>query len=146
MENQKLINQLNINLADVQVLYVKLHNYHWNVKGPHFFGIHNVTEEYYNHLTEQYDEIAERILQIDGKPLTTMKDYLKLSKIKEDGKSVFSASEVIKSVSKDFSYMTKEFKKTSKISEELGDLASQALADENVAWLEKALWMLKASK
>ena len=146
MENQKLINQLNQNLADVQVLYVKLHNYHWNIKGPHFFGIHNMTEGYYDYLAEQYDEIAERILQIDGKPLTTMKDYLKLSKIKEEGKSLFSASEVIKNVSKDFSYMIKELKKTSKISEELGDLPSQALADENVAWLEKALWMLKASK
>ena len=76
MNNEKLILQLNQNLADVQVLYVKLHNYHWNIKGPHFWGIHNVTEGYYDYLAKQYDDIAERILQLNGKPLTTMKSYL----------------------------------------------------------------------
>lgn len=146
MKNENLVKQLNQNLADVQVLYVKLHNYHWNIKGPHFFGIHNVTEGYYDYLAKQYDDIAERILQIDGKPLTTMKDYLKESKIKEEEKSNFNAAEVLKSVIKDFNYMQKEFKKTSKVSDENGDLTTQALADENVAWLEKSLWMLKASK
>ena len=76
MKNDKLVNQLNQNLADVQVLYVKLHNYHWNVKGAHFFGIHNVTEGYYDYFAKQYDDIAEWILQIGSKPLTTMKEYL----------------------------------------------------------------------
>ena len=146
MKNESLINQLNQNLADVQVLYVKLHNYHWNISGPHFFGIHNVTEGYYDYLAKQYDDIAERILQIDGKPLTTMKNYLKVAKIKEEEKSDFNAPEVLKNVIKDFTYLQKEFKKTSKLSDQNGDLTSQALADENVAWLEKALWMLKASK
>lgn len=146
MKNEILVKQLNQNLADVQVLYVKLHNYHWNIKGPHFFGIHNVTEGYYDYLAKQYDDIAERILQIDGKPLTTMKDYLKESKIKEEEKTSFNATEVLKSVIKDFNYMQKEFKKTSKVSDQNGDLTTQALADENVAWLEKSLWMLKASK
>ena len=146
MKNEILVKQLNQNLADVQVLYVKLHNYHWNIKGPHFFGIHNMTEGYYDYLAKQYDDIAERILQIDGKPLTTMKDYLRESKIKEEEKSSFSAAEVLKSVIKDFNYLQKEFKKTSKVSDQNGDLTTQALADENVAWLEKSLWMLRASK
>ena len=145
MKEQKLVKQLNQNLADVQVLYVKLHNYHWNIKGTHFFGIHNLTEGYYDYFAKQYDDIAERILQIGSKPLTTMKSYLEISKIKEESKSKFSASEVIKSVTKDFSYLLKEFKKTSKTAEDENDLTSQALADENVAWLEKAIWMLKAS-
>jgi starvation-inducible DNA-binding protein len=145
MKNEKLVNHLNQNLADVQVLYVKLHNFHWNVKGPHFFGIHNVTEGYYDHLAKQYDDIAERILQIGAKPLTTMKDYLNVSKIKEENKNNFSASEVIKSVTKDFNYLLKEFKKTSELAENKNDLTTQALADENIAWLEKAIWMLKAS-
>jgi starvation-inducible DNA-binding protein len=145
MKNDKLVNQLNQNLADVQVLYVKLHNYHWNVKGAHFFGIHNLTEGYYDYLAKQYDDVAERILQVGSKPLTTMKSYLEVSKIKEESKSKFSASEVIKSVTKDFNYLLKEFKKTSKVAEGENDLTSQALADENIAWFEKAIWMLKAS-
>lgn len=146
MKNEKLVKQLNQNLADVQVLYVKLHNYHWNVKGLNFFGIHNVTEEYYDYFAKQYDDIAERILQLGEKPLTTMKAYLSIAKIKEENKTEFTALEVIKNTLKDFTYLAKEFKKTSKLSENEADLTTQALADGNVAWLEKAIWMLNASK
>lgn len=145
MNNNKLVSKLNQNLSDVQVLYVKLHNYHWNIKGPHFFGIHNATEGYYDFFAKQYDDIAERILQIGSKPLTTIKQYLENSKIKEETNNEFSASDVIKSITKDFSYLLKEFKKTSEIAGEKNDITTQNLADDNIAWLEKAIWMLKAS-
>ncbi len=145
MKREKIIKQLNQNLADVQVLYVKLHNFHWNVKGPHFFAIHNITEEYYDYFAKQYDDIAERILQIGSKPLTTMKSYLEISKVKEIEKNNFSASEIIKFITKDFNYLLKEFKKTSELAENNGDVTTQALADGNIAWLEKSIWMLKAS-
>lgn len=112
---KELVKQLNQNLADVQVLYVKLHNYHWNVKGPHFFGIHKQTEEYYDYFAGVYDDVAERILQIGGKPLTTLKSYLEKAKITEENKSEFSASEVINSVVNDFEYLLNEFKQTSEI-------------------------------
>lgn len=146
MENSKLVDQLNQNLADVQVLYVKLHNYHWNVKGPYFFGIHNMTEGYYDYLAKQFDDIAERILQIKGKPLTTMKSYLEKSNLNEEEKSEFNAEDVLENVISDFQYLAEEFGKTSDLAEEAGDAATQGLADENIAWLEKALWMLQASK
>jgi len=98
MLNNNLVEQLNKNLADLQVMYVKLHNYHWNVKGKHFFGIHNMTESYYNYFAAQYDEVAERILQIGGKPITTMKSYLEKSEIKEEENNEFSADDVINSI------------------------------------------------
>lgn len=144
MKSNKLIKQLNKNLSDIQVLYVKLHNYHWNVQGKHFFGIHNLTEEYYNYFAEQYDEFAERILQINGKPLTTLKSYLENSAIKEEDKNEFSADDVLTGIIKDFEYLKDELKKTAAISEE--DSATQALAEDNIAWLEKAIWMLNSSK
>ncbi|MBK8944186.1 MAG: DNA starvation/stationary phase protection protein [Ignavibacteriae bacterium] len=143
---KELVKQLNQNLADVQVLYVKLHNYHWNVKGPHFFGIHKQTEEYYDYFAGVYDDVAERILQIGGKPLTTLKGYLEIAKITEENKSEFSANEVINILINDFEYLKSEFKKTSDIAASKNDLTTQALVDENVAWLEKSLWMLNASK
>ena len=75
-----------------------------------------------------------------------MKSYLSIAKIKEENKTEFTALEVIKNTLKDFTYLAKEFKKTSKLSENEADLTTQALADGNVAWLEKAIWMLNASK
>lgn len=146
MLNDNLVEQLNKNLADLQVMYVKLHNYHWNVKGKHFFGIHNMTEGYYNYFAEQYDEVAERILQIGGKPITTMKSYLENSEIKEEEKNEFSADDVINSIVKDFNYLKNQFANTSKVAEENNDPTTQTLAEDNMAWMEKAVWMLNASK
>ena len=143
---KELVKQLNQNLADVQVLYVKLHNYHWNVKGPHFFGIHKQTEEYYDYFAGVYDDVAERILQIGEKPLTTLKSYLETTKISEEIKQEFSATEEINNLVNDFEYVINEFKKTSEIDAGKNDLTSQAVDDENVAQLEKSLLMLKASK
>lgn len=142
----ELTKQLNQNLSDVQVLYVKLHNYHWNIKGQLFFGIHKQTEEYYEYFATVYDDIAERILQIGGKPLVTVKSYLETAKISEEGKTEFSASEVLISLLDDFNYLLKEFKKTSQLASGKNDMGTQMMADEKTAWLEKTIWMLNSSK
>ena len=60
---------LNRQVANLNVLYVKIHNYHWYVKGPNFFTLHVKFEEFYNEVTVQMDEIAERILTLKGSPL-----------------------------------------------------------------------------
>ena len=74
---------LNRQVANLNVLYVKIHNYHWYVKGPNFFTLHVKFEEFYNEVTVQMDEIAERILTLKGSPAATMKEYLELSSIQE---------------------------------------------------------------
>jgi len=48
-------------LANTYALYLKTHNYHWNVKGPNFFSLHKLLEEQYEDLAEAVDDIAERI-------------------------------------------------------------------------------------
>jgi len=146
MKSNKLVNKLNQNLADVEVLYVKLHNYHWNVKGPQFFEVHKATEGYYEYFAEKYDEIAERILQIGGKPLTTMKAYIEKSRIKELSKNNFNTQEVVKGVLNDFEYLVKEFKKTSDLASITKDNTTVNLADDTIQWLEKAVWMLDATQ
>ena len=61
--------QLNQQVANLSVLYVKLHNFHWFVKGQNFFQLHEKFEELYDEVTEIYDEVAERILMIGEKPV-----------------------------------------------------------------------------
>lgn len=143
--NNALIDKLNKTLSDIQVVYVKLHNYHWNVQGPHFFNIHNLTEEYYEYFAEQYDEIAERVLQLGGTPFSRMKDYLEHATVKEDSNTVFTAQPVLQNLLNDFGYLQQEFKKLSVQAAETGDTTTGNLADDNVQWLEKAMWMLSAS-
>jgi starvation-inducible DNA-binding protein len=145
MKSNKLIEMLNKNLSNLQVLYVKLHNYHWNVKGMNFKPIHEMTEAYYDYFAEQYDEVAERIVQLGGKPFATLQDYLKNATVKEENKNVFDAKEVLNSVLADFEILNKEFKEISEVAGDAGDVPTANIADDNVAWLEKEIWMIKAS-
>ena len=80
MELEKILNEF---LADLNVFYRKLQNYHWNIQGKDFFQVHSKLEELYNEINEQVDEIAEHILILGGQPLGTLKDYMEISKIKE---------------------------------------------------------------
>ena len=81
MEN--IIKQLNQFLADLNVFYRKLQNYHWNIEGRDFFVIHGKLEEYYDEINKSIDEVAEFILTKNGQPLGTMKDYIEITKITE---------------------------------------------------------------
>ncbi len=146
MERKQLIDKLNTNVANLQVLYVKLHNYHWNVRGAQFFSIHQVTESYYDYMAEQYDAIAERILQLGAKPLTTLKEYLDNATLQEEQGKDFDPPYILDRLIEDFNQLKKDFKEISDLANEINDQTTVAMADENVAWLEKAIWMLNASK
>ena len=62
--NKQVIEVLNKQVADWSVLFTKLHNFHWYVKGPQFFTLHEKFEELYTESATHIDEIAERILAI----------------------------------------------------------------------------------
>lgn len=74
---------LNRQVANLNVLYVKVHNFHWYVKGEQFFALHVKFEELYNDITLKMDEVAERLLSIKGSPAATMKEYLEIATIQE---------------------------------------------------------------
>ena len=137
------IEKLNLLVADMNVLFVKLHNYHWNVKGIEFYSIHAMTEKMYDQVAEIYDTLAERILQLGSKPINTIAQALKISRIKEEEKSDFSGRDVLMGVQKDLEFLVKEFKYLSKLSE--GDKTTEAYADGIVADFEKQLWMIRSS-
>lgn len=143
--NNNLIQSLNRNLANIQVLYVKLHNYHWNVKGITFKSVHEMTESYYDYFAKQYDDVAERIIQLGGKPLSTMQDYLKSASLKEENRNDFDGKTVLSSVLSDFELLNEEFKSISKLAGENNDAPTTGIADDYVAWLEKQIWMLRVS-
>jgi starvation-inducible DNA-binding protein len=110
-----------------------------------FKSIHEMTEAYYDYFAEQYDEVAERIVQLGGKPLATLKDYLNNASLKEEAKNEFDVKFVLNSILADFEYLNKEFKGISKAANLVTDMPTASYADNNVAWLEKQIWMIKAS-
>ncbi len=142
---KKQIKQLKVLQASSLVMFTKLHNYHWNIKGMQFFPIHEMTEKMYEQFSTLYDDCAERVLQLGDKPYVVLGDLEKNSLIKEDKKTDFTAEYVLKNILADFETLLKEFKKLSKIADENDDTTTVAFADDNVAHLEKHIWMIKAT-
>jgi len=82
VETKKMVEKLNVLLANYQVFYQNLRGFHWNISGPSFFELHAKFEELYTNANLAVDEIAERILTLEGHPLHTFSDYLDLSSVK----------------------------------------------------------------
>ncbi|MEH7304654.1 Dps family protein [Neobacillus drentensis] len=142
MENQ-LVSVLNKQIANWSVLYTKLHNYHWYVKGEQFFTLHVKFEEFYNEAGLHVDELAERLLAIGGKPAATMKEYLEISSIKEASGNE-STEEMVESVINDFSIIIGELKEGMSYAEEKNDETTGDMLLAIHSELEKHVWMLTA--
>lgn len=137
------VDVLNKQIADWNVLFVKLHNYHWYVKGPNFFTLHTKFEEFYNEASLHIDELAERVLIIGGKPLATMREYLDTSSIKEANKHL-KADEMVQDLIKDFHYVIEELKEGMEIADLDNDPVTHDLLLTIREKLAKHVWMLTA--
>ncbi|GAC90923.1 DNA-binding ferritin-like protein [Anoxybacillus flavithermus NBRC 109594] len=140
---EKLIDIVNKQIANWNVLYVKLHNYHWYVKGPQFFTLHTKFEELYNEAALHIDELAERLLALGGKPLATMKDYLATASVHE-AKGNETAEEMVAEIVRDFETMIEELKAGMDYAGEIGDETTGDMLLGIHQSLEKHVWMLKS--
>ncbi|ASI36091.1 MULTISPECIES: DNA starvation/stationary phase protection protein [Exiguobacterium] len=134
---------LNQQVANYGVLFVKLHNYHWYIKGPEFLTLHVKLEELYTWVSEQYDVVAERLLMNNGNPSATMKEYLEQTTL-EEAKSGLSADQMVESVISDFQQVRKE------MLEAIEHLEAQDVTVEDdllaqAKEIEKQIWMLRAT-
>lgn len=143
MEN--ILKNLNTFLSDLNVFYRKLQNYHWNIKGKHFFVIHAKLEEYYNEVNEQIDEIAEHILALGGQPLGTLKDYLNTTKITEAENKKVDYDLVFNEIRKDFSTLLQDSIDIKNSADEAGEHKTSALMDTIIEDYSKKIWMLNQS-
>ena len=91
-----------------------------------------------------YDDTAERVIQLGGKPHLTMSALMEATKIEEESGDSFTSKEIVTSIVADFKYIMKSFSDLSTESEEAGDKTTAAFADDHVASYEKELWILGA--
>jgi starvation-inducible DNA-binding protein len=142
MKNQ-LANVLNKQIANWSVLYTKLHNYHWYVKGEQFFTLHIKFEELYNEAALHVDGIAERLLAIGGQPVATMKENLELSSIQEAA-GTENSQEMVQAIINDFSIIIGELKEGMSLAGEINDETTGDMLLAIHSGLEKHVWMLTA--
>jgi starvation-inducible DNA-binding protein len=142
MANQ-LIDIVNKQIANWSVLYIKLHNYHWFVKGPQFFTLHTKFEELYNEASLHIDELAERLLALGGAPVATMKECLQVASV-EEATGQETAEQMVSTLVKDFETMINELKEGMKVAEEVDDETTGDMLLGIHQSLEKHVWMLKS--
>ena len=139
----QLVELVNKEVANLNVLYTKLHNYHWRVTGPHFFSLHVKLEELYEEVTLNMDELAERLLAIGVTPVATMKEYLDLASVKEaTGKE--NTEDMVKNIADDFEKLSGEFTEIISIAEESEDNVTADMLTGMKKSLDKHTWMLRA--
>lgn len=142
MSNQ-LTDVVNKQVANWSVLFTKLHNYHWYVKGPEFFTLHEKFEELYNEAATHIDELAERLLAIEEKPVGTMKEILEISTIHE-AEGGESAEQMVKNIASDFSTLIEELKEGMEVADSTGDETTGDMLLAIHQSVEKHNWMLHA--
>jgi starvation-inducible DNA-binding protein len=142
-ERAKIAEGLSHLLADTYTLYLKTHNFHWNVKGPMFQTLHLMFEAQYNELALAVDLIAERIRALGFAAPGTYKAYSTLSSIKEtDG--VPEATEMIKLLVEGQEAVARTARKLFPIVDKASDEPSADLLTQRLQVHEKTAWMLRS--
>lgn len=141
--NEAVIAQLERVLATSYTLYLKTHNFHWNVTGPMFSSLHTVFESQYAELATAVDEIAERIRALGAKAPGSYSDFQRLSLIREET-GYPSAQEMIRVLAADQQTIVALARDLFDAADEIDDQATADLATRRLNVHEKHAWMLRS--
>ena len=131
-------------LADSYFLYLKTHNYHWNVKGENFFSLHNLFEVQYNEMFQALDVIAERIRMIGYDVPGSFQEFRQLSTIEEE-KLPHNPNMMVKKLKDDHYSMITSLKQYLANIAHTDDEGTKNLLVDRLVAHEKAHWMLQSS-
>lgn len=130
-------------LADSYTLYLKTHNYHWNVTGPQFNTLHQMFEEQYTELALAVDEIAERIRALGEWAPGSYSAYSKLTSIEEE-ENVPNADNMIRQLVKGQEAVVRTARAAFKAAGAAGDEPTADLLTQRMQVHEKNAWMLRS--
>ncbi|PKR55090.1 Dps family protein [Thalassospira marina] len=130
-------------LADSYALYLKTHNFHWNVTGPMFQTLHTMFEQQYTELATAVDELAERIRSLGAYAPGSFSAYSELSSITEE-KGVPAAKEMIKQLVEGHETVIKTARALYPLCDEADDDATADLLTQRIQTHEKTAWMLRS--
>ncbi|WP_186753950.1 Dps family protein [Echinicola salinicaeni] len=142
-DSKALVEQLNKLLANYEIYYQNLRNFHWNVSGPNFFELHAKFEELYNEANDAIDETAERILTLGERPLSAFSEYIQHSSIQE-ALEVSSPKQMVETVRDNLNTLLKLEREALETAASQGDEGTVALMSDYITSKEKVIWMLSA--
>lgn len=142
-DRKKITEGLSHLLADSYTLYLKTHNFHWNVTGPMFQTLHLMFEAQYTELALAVDLIAERIRALGHFAPGSYAEFGKLSSIKE-AKGVPEAKDMIKQLLQGHEAVVKTARGIFKAADKASDEATADLLTQRIQLHEKTSWMLRS--
>lgn len=142
-DRREIASQLSNLLADSYTLYLKTHNYHWNVTGPQFNTLHGMFETQYTELAAAVDEIAERIRALGVTAPGSYKEFAELTEIPE-GTGHESAEEMIRELVKGQETVVRTARKAFPAADAANDEPTADLLTQRMQVHEKNAWMLRA--
>lgn len=142
--NKNLEKELNKYLSNVAVIYTKLHNLHWNVKGPRFKTIHEYLETLYDGFSSVYDEVAEIIKMQHGVPYASIKKYIEVSTIKEIPSIDYNENDVITITLDDLKEIKKHVETIRLIAVETDNYSVISMLEEQLSEYNKTIWFLES--
>lgn len=143
MSNLNIIQTLESALAGSYALAVKTQNYHWNVTGQNFKGLHQLFEDQYNELIAIIDDIAERIRALGEKVNGNFDFYNENSKFKAADPNK-SSGEMVQDLINDNQSFIEDLKDYTAIAQKNGDEATADIFIQRTQIHQKNLWMLKS--
>lgn len=142
-DRQQIAEGLSRLLADTYTLYLKTHNFHWNVTGPMFQTLHLMFEEQYNELALAVDAVAERIRTLGFPAPGTYQEYSQLTSIQE-AKGVPSAQEMIKELVEGQEAVVRTARSVFPLADKANDEPTADLLTQRLQIHEKTAWMLRS--
>lgn len=130
-------------LADSYTLYVKTHNFHWNVTGPMFNSLHLLFEQEYTELAMAVDEIAERIRALDEPAPGSYRQFAELSSIAEET-GVPKAEEMVRQLVQGQESVIRTAREVFPLAEKANDEATLDILTRRIQIHEKNAWMLRS--
>jgi len=143
VSKDKLVEALSTLLADSYTLYLKTHNFHWNVTGPMFSTLHNQFETQYLDLATAVDEIAERIRAVGAPAPGSYAAFSKRTHIQES-ESVPKATDMVKQLADDQDTLAKTASAVLEAAQAIDDEVSADMAIARMQVHEKTAWMLRS--
>jgi starvation-inducible DNA-binding protein len=142
-KDTRVIDGLNLVLADTYALMALTHLAHWNVEGADFFQLHKVFQEQYEALFEAVDEIAERVRALEAYAIGGLGTLAKVAQM-EEFKSPSPQKDFVAALIVANEKVIDDATRTRDISGEAGDLESQDVMIGRIAAHQKTIWMLKS--
>lgn len=142
-DRRKVAEQLSRVLADTYVLTIKSHVYHWNVVGPLFVPLHELTEAHYENLFAAADELAERIRALGHVAPSAVSDFVQRAGLDQAAGDP-DAMTMVENLVADHETISQRMRETAAVADDADDLVTVDLLTERLAFHEKAIWMLRA--